>query len=80
VIWLLAHLPRPLHVHAWEGTAWNAYCVEMEQRCRCGSRRHIASFADGMAEPVRWSPGANPVADGLRRRGEDRTANWSASW
>lgn len=65
------------HAHEWRGSAWNPFCVEMEQLCRCGSRRHILglTFSDEA-----WIDGPHPIAEQLRGSGKCKTEEWTGAW
>lgn len=51
------------HRHTWTGSAWNQYGVEVEQRCKCGARRHhLAVDFRGLFEDPVWRDGRHPNA------------------
>lgn len=50
-----------LHVHRWEETLWNAWGIDVEQRCRCGQyRHHLFVNRRGFSEEPDWQPGKHP--------------------
>lgn len=66
---IVANIRAALHVHAWKVTAWNAYNVEAERKCRCGARQHVDLHSDLQQElgaPSVWLPGAHPIAARMR--------------
>jgi hypothetical protein len=61
-------LSKLFHFHSWEGSAWNRYYVEHEQRCRCGCHRwRKLDVCRERQEP--WRPGEHPEAARLRAAG-----------
>lgn len=64
---MLAALMARFHRHNWLTSAWNPYMMEVEQRCRCGARRH-AFFKDFrvFGQPPEWRDGPHPVAERMR--------------
>lgn len=62
-----------LHRHRWSGTAWNPVCIEVEQMCSCGERRHRTP---GIPENGPWQPGPHPKVEALRAAGLTQTVNW----
>jgi hypothetical protein len=58
---VVRRLVARLHVHRWEETLWNAWGIDVEQRCRCGQyRHHLFVNRRGFCEEPDWQPDKHP--------------------
>lgn len=75
---ILARLFQRPHRHSWQESAWNEWANPMEERCKCGARRHRKTWNDTLND--RWIEGPHPIAQRLRTEGKSRTNDWSGAW
>jgi hypothetical protein len=58
---LLKRLVARLHVHRWQETLWNAWGINVEQRCHCNEyRHHLFANRRGFGKEPDWQPGKHP--------------------
>lgn len=70
---LLKRIFKRPHKHGWIENAWNPWCIAVEERCRCGAKRHhfmSDNTGIGESQTINWRDGAHPIAEEMRRNGE----------